>query len=136
MKTDCSPAYRKGLCRKLKEAHTVRLCVVSLEQVTDSIAKLHPIPSLYFILRTEEHKVQTLLSTSLKMAKNTIVYLSPTVNDYALDMFMLIHMRPLYTLSRTQSRENRQQPRHIFWAAYSVLVRANMGKSMKKLNCM
>lgn len=40
---------RKGVCREFEESHTVRLCVVSLEPVTCSIANLHPTPSLVHI---------------------------------------------------------------------------------------
>lgn len=59
-----------------KRPYSRALCSV-LEPVTCSVANVHPTQVL-FILRTEEHKVQTLLLTYSKMTSNTILYLPPT----------------------------------------------------------
>ena len=108
------------------------------------MANLHPIPSLVHVT-AEEHKVQTLLSTYLERTKNTILYLRtkntllhllPTANYYAFNMFLLTHTKALIYIFKTQSKESRKDSRDIFWEAHSMLVRTDMEKSMKKLNCM
>lgn len=108
---------------------------MSLKPVTRSMANLHPIPSLVRVT-TEEHKVQTLLSTYLKRTKNTILHLLPTASYYAFNMFLLTHTKALIYVFKTQSKESRKEARDIFWEAHSMLVRTDMEKSMTKLNCM
>lgn len=54
---------RKWVFREFEEAHTVRLCVVSLEPVTCSMANLHPTRSLVHIMNRRTPSTDSAFNT-------------------------------------------------------------------------
>lgn len=122
---------RKGVCREFEESHTVRLCVVSLEPVTCSIANLHPTPSLVHI-KTEEHKVQTRFQHTWPVTQSCTFH--PLLITIHLKCLCSYTLRPYIHFLRLRA-DKVENSRGTFSAEHTVCL-SGMGKSIKKLNCL